>query len=65
MGRLARGRGRRWGPGGRRGPRRGFGCLFGLVFLRRRRVARGHDRVVLSQFGGLPGFIALLVVVGS
>ena len=65
MGRLARGwRRRRWGPGGRGGPRRrGFGCLFGLLFLVVAGSLVATTGFVLSHSGGLAGFIALVVVV--
>ena len=53
----------RWGPGGRGGPRRGFGCLFGLLFLVVAGSLVATTGFVLSQFGGLAGFIALAVVV--
>ena len=50
----------RWGPGGRGGPRRrGFGCLFGLVFLVVAGSLVATTGFILSHAGGLAGFIAL------
>ncbi len=53
----------RWGPGGRGGPRRGFGCLFGLVFLVVAGSLVATTGFILSHAGGLAGLIALVVVV--
>ena len=53
-----------WGPGRRgRGPWRGFGCLFGLVFLIVAGSLVAASAFVVSQLGPLPGLIALLLVV--
>jgi two-component system sensor histidine kinase BaeS len=53
-----------WGPGrGGRGPWRGFGCLFGLLFLVVAGSLVAASAFVLSQLGPLPGVIALLLVV--
>ncbi len=53
-----------WGPGRRgRGPWRGFGCLFGLVFLVVAGSLVAASAFVLSQLGPLPGLVALLLVV--
>ena len=48
----------------RRGPWRGFGCLFGLVFLVIAGSLVAASAFVLSQLGPLPGLIALLLVIG-
>lgn len=53
----------RWGRDGRRGRRRGFGCIFGLLFLVVAGSLIATTGYVLSLFGGLAGFIALAVVV--
>ena len=54
----------RWGPGGRGGPRRrGFGCLFGLVFLVVAGSLVATTGYILSHSGGLAALIALVVVV--
>ena len=50
------------GPGGWR-PRRGFGCLFGLVFLLVVGSAVAASGFVLAHFGPLPWLIVLTVVV--
>ena len=63
-----------WGPGktvaarrglARRGwgRRRGFGCVFGLVFLLVAGSLVAATGFVLSHFGGLAALIVLLVVV--
>jgi len=53
-----------WGPGRRRWRRRrGFGCLFALLFLVVAGSLIATTGYVLSHFGGLAGFIALAVVV--
>jgi len=54
----------RWGPGDRRWRRhRGFGCIFALIFLVVAGSLLATTGYVLSQFGGLAGFIALAAVV--
>jgi two-component system sensor histidine kinase BaeS len=53
----------RWGPGGRGGPRRGFGCLFGLVFLVVAGSLVATTAYILSHAGGLAALIALVVVI--
>jgi signal transduction histidine kinase len=54
----------RWGAGyGPRGRRRGFGCIFGLIFLIVAGSLIATTGYVLSHFGGLAGLIALAVVV--
>jgi len=57
-GRGARGRGRpAWGPG------RGFGCLFGLLFLVVAGSLVSASALILSQLGPLPGLVVLGLVV--
>jgi two-component system sensor histidine kinase BaeS len=54
----------RWGPGDRRwGRRRGFGCIFALLFLLVAGSLVATAGFVLSRFGGLAGLIALIVVI--
>jgi len=54
----------RWGGGyGPRGRRRGFGCIFFLLFLVVAGSLVATTGFVLSHFGGVAGFIALAVVV--
>lgn len=53
--------GGRWG----RGPRRGFGCLFGVVFLGVAASMFVAATVVLSRLGLVAGVITFLVVVGT
>lgn len=53
-----------WGQGDRRwGRRRGFGCIFALLFLVVAGSLVATAGFVLSRFGGLAGLIALVVVV--
>jgi len=56
-----------WSGGGRGrpawGPRRGFGCLFGLLFLIVAGSLVAASAFILSQLGSLPGLIALGLVV--
>ena len=50
-----------WGPGRRgRGPWRGFGCLFGLLFLVVAGSLVAASAFVLSQLGPVPGLIAVV-----
>ena len=57
--------GRRGGPAVGRGPRRrGFGCLFALLFLVVAGSLVATTGFVLSHYGGLAGFIVLAVVAG-
>jgi two-component system, OmpR family, sensor histidine kinase BaeS len=51
-----------WGPGGRRRGR-GFGCVFGLLFLLVAGSLVATAGFLLSHSGPLPGFVALIVVV--
>jgi signal transduction histidine kinase len=53
-----------WGPPGRSGPRRGFGCLFGLVFLVVAASILLATASLLSALGPIPVVIAAVVVVG-
>jgi two-component system, OmpR family, sensor histidine kinase BaeS len=63
--RWARRRGRGWPGPNRSGwrARRGFGCLFGLLFLTVAGSLVAGSALVVSQLGPVPGFIALGAVV--
>jgi len=45
------------------GPRRGFGCLFGLLFLVVAGSLVAASALILSQLGPLPGLVALGLVI--
>jgi len=51
------------GPGW--GPRRGFGCLFGLLFLVVAGSLVAASAVVVSQLGPLPGLVTLGLVIAT
>lgn len=55
---------RGWGPG-RWGPRRGFGCLFGIVFLVVAGSMLAAATIVFSRLGLVAGVITFVVVVGA
>src|SRR5436190_18091898 len=55
-----------WGWDGRRGPwgpRRGFGCLFALLFLFVAGSLVAGSAYILSHLGRFPGFVAIVLVV--
>lgn len=53
-----------WSPG-RRGPHRGFGCLFGIVFLLVTIGMVGAGIVIFSRLGLIFGAIAIVVAIGA
>jgi signal transduction histidine kinase len=53
-----------WGPRWRRGPRRGFGCLFGVVFLVVAASILLATASLLSALGPIPVVIAAVAVIG-
>jgi signal transduction histidine kinase len=62
--RFAEGAGPPWGGGPPWGARRGFGCLFGLLFLLIAASLLAAGGFVLSHSGPLPGIVVLLLVIG-
>jgi two-component system sensor histidine kinase BaeS len=53
-----------WTRAGRRGPHRGFGCLFGLVFLIVAGTLVTVAATVVSALGPIAGIVTVLVVIG-
>jgi two-component system sensor histidine kinase BaeS len=58
------GNGPPWRHGPRRGGWRGFGCLFGLVFLLVAGSLVAASAAVVSNLGPVPGIVAIVVVLG-
>ena len=54
-----------WGGGPWRGRWRGFGCLFGLLFLVVAGSLVAASGFVLSHFGPFPGFLVILLVIAA
>ena len=53
------------GPGGWRGPRRGFGCLFGVVFLVVAASMLAAATIIFTRLGLVAGVVTFLVVIGA